>query len=76
MHARVESVRVERSVRALGGLRAKGNTVAKRILVVDDRAELLDLLRRVLELEDETYKVSILRHGNGAVDWKRIATSF
>lgn len=42
--------------------------MAKRILVVDDRAELLDLLRRVLELEDETYKVSILRHGNGAVD--------
>lgn len=40
----------------------------KRILVVDDRAELLDLLRRVLELEDETYKVSILRQGEGAVD--------
>ncbi len=42
--------------------------MTKRILVVDDRAELLDLLRRVLELEDETYKVSVLRQGEGAVD--------
>jgi DNA-binding response OmpR family regulator len=39
--------------------------VTKRILVVDDRAALLDLLRRVLE--DEQYKVSVLQEGSGAV---------
>jgi DNA-binding response OmpR family regulator len=50
------------------GCRIKGNAVTKRILVVDDRADLLDLLRRVLELEDEAYKVSVLRQGDGAVD--------
>jgi DNA-binding response OmpR family regulator len=49
-------------------LQAKGNVVTKRILVVDDRADLLELLRRVLELEDEAYKVSVLRQGDGAVD--------
>lgn len=41
--------------------------MTKRILVVDDRAVLLDLLRRVLELEDEQYKVSVLQEGRGAV---------
>ena len=36
----------------------------KRILVVDDRNELLHLMRRVLE--DEQYQVSILRDGKDA----------
>jgi CheY-like chemotaxis protein len=39
--------------------------VTKRILVVDDRNELLHLMRRVLE--DEQYQVSILQDGNDAV---------
>lgn len=38
--------------------------VAKRILVVDDRSELLHLMRRVLE--DEQYQVSILQNGRDA----------
>ncbi len=41
--------------------------MTKRILVVDDREVLLELLRRVLELEDEQYKVSVLKEGRGAV---------
>jgi DNA-binding response OmpR family regulator len=40
--------------------------VTKRILVVDDRAVLLDLLRRILE--DEQYKVSVLQEGRDAVE--------
>jgi CheY-like chemotaxis protein len=39
--------------------------VQKRILVVDDRNELLHLMRRVLE--DEEYQVSILQEGKEAV---------
>jgi DNA-binding response OmpR family regulator len=39
--------------------------VTKQILVVDDRAVLLDLLRRVLE--DEQYRVSVLQEGREAV---------
>lgn len=39
--------------------------VTKRILVVDDRNELLHLMRRVLE--DEQYQVSILQEGRDAV---------
>jgi DNA-binding response OmpR family regulator len=38
--------------------------VTKRILVVDDRNELLHLMRRVLE--DEQYQVSILQEGKDA----------
>ena len=38
--------------------------VTKRILVVDDRNELLHLMRRVLE--DENYQVSILQEGKEA----------
>ncbi len=38
--------------------------VTKRILVVDDRNELLHLMRRVLE--DEQYQVSILQDGKDA----------
>lgn len=38
--------------------------VTKRILVVDDRNELLHLMRRVLE--DEHYQVSILQEGRDA----------
>jgi len=38
--------------------------VTKRILVVDDRHDLLHLMRRVLE--DEQYQVSILQEGRGA----------
>jgi len=38
--------------------------VIKRILVVDDRNELLHLMRRVLE--DEQYQVSILQDGRDA----------
>jgi CheY-like chemotaxis protein len=38
--------------------------VTKRILVVDDRNELLHLMRRVLE--DEQYQVSILQEGRNA----------
>jgi CheY-like chemotaxis protein len=45
--------------------------VAKRILVVDDRNELLHLMRRVLE--DEEYQVSVLQEGRDAFarvkDW-------
>lgn len=39
--------------------------MTKQILVVDDRAVLLDLLRRVLE--DEQYRVSVLQEGREAV---------
>ncbi|WP_201389897.1 PleD family two-component system response regulator [Ktedonobacter sp. SOSP1-52] len=39
--------------------------MTKRILVVDDRNELLHLMRRVLE--DEQYQVSILQEGRDAV---------
>jgi CheY-like chemotaxis protein len=39
--------------------------VAKQILVVDDKNELLHLMRRVLE--DEQYQVSILQDGKEAV---------
>lgn len=38
--------------------------VTKRILVVDDRNELLHLMRRVLE--DEQYQVSIVQEGRNA----------
>lgn len=38
--------------------------MTKRILVVDDRHDLLHLMRRVLE--DEQYQVSILQEGRGA----------
>ena len=38
--------------------------MTKRILVVDDRNELLHLMRRVLE--DEEYQVSILQEGKDA----------
>lgn len=38
--------------------------VTKRILVVDDRNELLHLMRRILE--DEQYQVSILQEGRDA----------
>jgi two-component system, OmpR family, alkaline phosphatase synthesis response regulator PhoP len=38
--------------------------VSKRILVVDDQEPLLSLLRMLLE--DEGYKVSIMREGRGA----------
>jgi CheY-like chemotaxis protein len=38
--------------------------VAKRILVVDDKNELLHLMRRVLE--DEQYQVAILQEGRDA----------
>jgi len=40
--------------------------VTKRILVIDDREELLALLRMILE--DERYQVSVLREGQGAID--------
>ena len=39
-------------------------TMTKRILVVDDKNELLHLMRRVLE--DEEYQVSILQDGKDA----------
>lgn len=39
--------------------------VTKHILVVDDKNELLHLMRRVLE--DEEYQVSILQHGREAL---------
>jgi DNA-binding response OmpR family regulator len=40
--------------------------VTKRILVVDDRANLLTLLRMLLEGEE--YQVSVLQEGQGAVE--------
>ncbi len=40
--------------------------VTKRILVVDDRNDLLTLMRRVLE--DEQYQVSILQEGRDAFE--------
>ncbi|QBD80429.1 response regulator [Ktedonosporobacter rubrisoli] len=40
--------------------------MTKRILVVDDRNDLLHLMRRVLE--DEQYQVSILQDGRGACE--------
>ena len=48
------------------GPQARGNAVSKRILVVDDRENLLTLLRMLLE--DEHYQVSVLQEGRGAVD--------
>jgi len=38
--------------------------VGKQILVIDDKSELLHLMRRVLE--DESYQVSILQNGRDA----------
>lgn len=49
-----------------GGSLSKGTAVSKRILVVDDRANLLALLRMLLE--EEHYKVSVLQEGRGAVE--------
>jgi DNA-binding response OmpR family regulator len=40
--------------------------VTKHILVIDDREHLLTLLRMVLE--DESYKVSVLKEGKDAVE--------
>lgn len=40
--------------------------MTKRILVVDDRNELLHLMRRILE--DEQYQVSILKEGRDAFE--------
>ncbi len=40
--------------------------MTKRILVIDDREELLALLRMILE--DERYQVSVLREGQGAIE--------
>lgn len=40
--------------------------MSKRILVVDDRENLLTLLRMLLE--DEHYQVSVLQEGRGAVE--------
>jgi DNA-binding response OmpR family regulator len=48
---------------------AKGTPVTKRILVIDDRAELLALLRMILE--DERYQVSVLQEGQRAVETVR-----
>jgi DNA-binding response OmpR family regulator len=45
-------------------VKSAGRDVTKRILVVDDRNELLHLMRRVLE--DEQYQVSILQDGKAA----------
>lgn len=41
----------------------------KRILVVDDKANLLSLMRMILE--DEHYQVSVLQDGKNAVDQVR-----
>lgn len=38
--------------------------MGKQILIVDDKSELLHLMRRILE--DEQYQVSILQNGNDA----------
>lgn len=43
--------------------------MSKRILVVDDRPNLLALLRMILE--DEHYQVSVLQQGRGAVERMR-----
>lgn len=40
--------------------------MTKHILVIDDRANLLALLRMILE--DESYQVSVLQEGRGAVE--------
>ncbi len=40
--------------------------MSKRILVVDDRANLLALLRMLLE--DEQYQVSVLQEGRGVIE--------
>lgn len=47
-------------------LDCRGHPVTKRILVVDDKAHLLRLMRMILE--DEHYQVSILQEGRGAFD--------
>jgi DNA-binding response OmpR family regulator len=44
----------------------EGQSVTKHILVIDDRAHLLALLRMILE--DERYQVSVLQEGRGAVE--------
>jgi DNA-binding response OmpR family regulator len=43
--------------------------VSKRILVVDDKANLLALLRMLLE--DEQYQVSVLQEGRGVIEHVR-----
>jgi CheY-like chemotaxis protein len=47
-------------------LDCRGYPVTKRILVIDDKAHLLRLMRMILE--DEHYQVSILQEGKGACD--------
>src|SRR5215469_1395355 len=68
--AHVDPVRGAHQVRVQAqagrGPQIKGNAVSKRILVVDDRENLLTLLRMLLE--DEQYQVSVLKEGRGAVD--------
>src|SRR5215467_12565323 len=48
---------------------SEGQSVTKHILVIDDRANLLALLRMILE--DERYQVSVLQEGSGAVEHVR-----
>jgi CheY-like chemotaxis protein len=50
----------------LGEPLAKGNSVTKHILVVDDVQNFLTLMRMLLE--DENYQVSVLQQGKGAVE--------
>jgi DNA-binding response OmpR family regulator len=45
---------------------ASGPVVSKQILIVDDKSELLHLMRRILE--DEQYQVSILQDGKNTFD--------
>ncbi len=47
-------------------LDCRGYPVTKRILVIDDKAHLLRLMRMILE--DERYQVSILQEGKGAFE--------
>src|SRR5579885_238525 len=47
-------------------LDCRGCPVTKRILVIDDKAHLLSLMRMILE--DEHYQVSILQEGKGALE--------
>lgn len=66
-----DPLRPSPTVRGRSRARYRGRAVSKRILVVDDKADLLSLMRMLLE--DERYHVSVLQQGRDAAEQVRTA---